>query len=106
MGTAHPEAKYWSGGSSSDPHYSFFARLRITSVYYFGGFGNVSYLGWIPLDLFHASYALRRSKEEVLRNWLDPARGLPREGEDGAVLMEQVFAESRDVAQGRFRIQG
>jgi hypothetical protein len=94
----HPEAKFWSGGSSSDPHYSYFARFRVTSVYYFGGFGNVSWIGWIPLELFHAAYAQRRSRQVVEQHWPNPGRGLGIGGQ------EEMWSEGI-VQKERFRIQ-
>ena len=42
----HPDAKLWTPGN--DIHESYWARLVVEEVYWFGGFGDRSYIGWIP----------------------------------------------------------
>lgn len=44
----HPDAKYWLPGSRV--HKSDFVRLVVQQVYWVGGFGDRSYIGWIPVD--------------------------------------------------------
>ena len=44
----HPDAKYWLPGS--DIHMSEWVRLVVQEVYFFGGFGDRAYIGWIPMD--------------------------------------------------------
>lgn len=46
----HPDAEVVAPGR--DVHASNFYTLDIESLYYFGGFGNVSYIGLIPLDIY------------------------------------------------------
>lgn len=43
---AHPEAHIWLPGN--DIHFSEFVRLVVDEVYWFGGFGDRSYIGWVP----------------------------------------------------------
>ncbi|KAI5816600.1 pyridoxamine 5'-phosphate oxidase-domain-containing protein [Pyronema omphalodes] len=45
----HPDAKWWSG---DDFHGNYWTRLEVKSVYWVGGFGNVAYIGWIPVELY------------------------------------------------------
>ncbi|RFU32613.1 hypothetical protein B7463_g3746, partial [Scytalidium lignicola] len=44
----HPDAKYWLPGN--DIHESEWARLVVEDIYFFGGFGDRSYIGWIPIE--------------------------------------------------------
>ena len=44
----HPDAKYWLPGN--DIHKSGWVRLVVEKVYWFGGFGDRSYISWIPID--------------------------------------------------------
>lgn len=44
----HPDAKYWLPGN--DIHVSEWVRLVVEEVYWFGGFGDRAYIGWIPVD--------------------------------------------------------
>ena len=44
----HPDAKYWLPGN--DIHESGWVRLVVEKVYWFGGFGDRAYIGWIPVD--------------------------------------------------------
>lgn len=48
----HPDAKIWTPGN--DIHESWWARLVVEEVYWFGGFGDRAYIGWIPADVFRA----------------------------------------------------
>lgn len=41
----HPEAKIWSPGN--DIHESWWARLVVKEVYWFGGFGDRAWIGWL-----------------------------------------------------------
>jgi hypothetical protein len=45
---AHPDARLWLPGN--DIHESYFARLVVDSIYWFGGFGDRAYIGWIDIN--------------------------------------------------------
>lgn len=49
----HPDSEIVAPGR--DVHSSQFYTLDIESIYYFGGFGNVSFIGFIPTDVYHAA---------------------------------------------------
>ncbi|WVW84983.1 hypothetical protein I302_107019 [Kwoniella bestiolae CBS 10118] len=51
----HPDSKYWLPGNEDSPHTSYWARLDIDRIYYVGGFGDVHYIGPIPVDLYAKS---------------------------------------------------
>ncbi|KAH8811478.1 pyridoxamine 5'-phosphate oxidase-domain-containing protein [Xylogone sp. PMI_703] len=44
----HPDAKYWLPGN--DIHESEWVRLVVEDIYFFGGFGDRAYIGWIPIE--------------------------------------------------------
>jgi len=44
----HPDAVAWMPGN--DIHESYWTRLVVDEVFWFGGFGDRAYIGWIPLD--------------------------------------------------------
>ncbi|KAI9848017.1 MAG: hypothetical protein M1838_000663 [Thelocarpon superellum] len=46
---AHPDSKPWVPGPGS-VHMSQWARLVVTDVYWFGGFGNVALIQWLPIE--------------------------------------------------------
>ncbi len=48
----HPDAELWTPGN--DIHESWWARLVVEQVYWFGGFGDRAYIGWIPADVYRA----------------------------------------------------
>lgn len=48
----HPDAKIWTPGN--DIHDSWWAKLVVAEVYWFGGFGDRAYIGWIPADVYRA----------------------------------------------------
>lgn len=48
----HPDANIWTPGN--DIHESWWARLLVEEVYWFGGFGDRAYIGWIPADVYRA----------------------------------------------------
>jgi len=51
----HPDSRMWDGPDG--PHGSFWARLVVEKVFYFGGFGDRAAIGWIPPDLYrHAGF--------------------------------------------------
>lgn len=78
---------------------AFFARLRITKVFAFDGFGNVAYIGWVPLDLYKSSGKSMRSKKQVHRKWPIPIQ--PEEG----LAIEQLFAEGgEEIAEGEEKV--
>ncbi|BGP54779.1 hypothetical protein JCM8202_003288 [Rhodotorula sphaerocarpa] len=114
---AHPDARGWvpPGG----PHAAFYARFRVQKVYAFNGFGDVAFIGWVPLDLYRASGAKMRSRKEVHRHWPVPQQPEQDEliglEEEHAVRIlpyeEEVSGEEQPSAQlarprkDRFRIQ-
>ncbi|KAK6907769.1 hypothetical protein L486_05690 [Kwoniella mangroviensis CBS 10435] len=51
----HPDSKYWLPGNDNSPHTSYWARLDIDRIYYVGGFGDIHYIGAIPVDLYAKS---------------------------------------------------
>ena len=48
----HPDAKIWTPGNKI--HDSWWARLVVAEIYWFGGFGDRAYIGWIPADVYRA----------------------------------------------------
>lgn len=139
---AHPDARGWvpPGG----PHAAFYARFRVQKVYAFvrpilafpcreflregrltpprprqNGFGDVAFIGWVPLDLYRASGAKMRSRKEVHRHWPVPQQPEQDEliglEEEHAVRIlpyeEEVSGEEQQPAElarprkDRFRIQ-
>ncbi|GAA6004872.1 hypothetical protein JCM10207_008436 [Rhodosporidiobolus poonsookiae] len=86
---SHPDARGWQGPNG--PHSSFYARFRIHQVYAFDGFGDVAYIGWVPLDLYRASGAKMRNEDEVHADW-----PVPRQPED---------PNSALFREARFRVQ-
>lgn len=49
----HPDAEIVAPGR--DVHSSTFYTMNVDSLYYFGGFGNVSYIGFIPMELYKSA---------------------------------------------------
>lgn len=49
----HPDAEIVAPGR--DVHSSKWFTMNVASLYYFGGFGNVSYIGFIPVDMYKAA---------------------------------------------------
>ncbi|GAA5955506.1 hypothetical protein JCM8115_006773 [Rhodotorula mucilaginosa] len=103
---AHPDARGWvpPGG----PHAAFYARFRVHKVYAFNGFGDVAYIGWVPLDLYRASGALMRSEKEVHRHWPVPQQ--PEQDELVGIEQDAVarilpVQEAAQAGKDRFRIQ-
>lgn len=83
------------------------------------GFGDVAFIGWVPLDLYRASGAKMRSRKEVHRHWPVPQQPEQDEliglEEEHAVRIlpyeEEVSGEEQQPAElarprkDRFRIQ-
>ena len=46
----HPDAKLWTPGNKI--HESYWARLVVEEIYWFGGFGDRAYIGWIPEEVW------------------------------------------------------
>lgn len=75
------------------------------------GFGDVAYIGWVPLDLYRASGAKMRSEKEAHRDWPVPRQ--PEEAGVAALFGERVGVseevaedeEGKTKKEGRFRIQ-
>jgi Pyridoxamine 5'-phosphate oxidase len=44
----HPDSVIWMPGN--DIHESHWVRLAVKEVYWFGGFGDRAYIGWIPVE--------------------------------------------------------
>ena len=66
---AHPDAEVWKPGN--DIHTSWWGRLIVDEIYFFGGFGDRAWIGWIPVETWRSI-----SAEEV--------EGCKLAGEDGA----------------------
>jgi len=63
----HPDSIIWQPGN--DIHESEWVRLVVKEVYWFGGFGDRAYIGWIPLETW----------QDISEEEIDSAR-LPGEG--------------------------
>ena len=63
----HPDAHEWTPDNPEAPHAAKWFKFYVDSVYYFGGppchpvirelivgFGNVSYIGFLPIDLYRS----------------------------------------------------
>ncbi|KAK4684321.1 hypothetical protein P7C73_g5869, partial [Tremellales sp. Uapishka_1] len=48
----HPDAKSWLPSTPDAPHFSVWARFDIEDIYYVGGFGDVHYIGHVPVELY------------------------------------------------------
>jgi len=46
----HPDAELWIPGN--DIHESWWGRLVVEGVYFFGGFGDRAFIGWIPVEIW------------------------------------------------------
>ncbi|GMK53747.1 hypothetical protein CspeluHIS016_0103330 [Cutaneotrichosporon spelunceum] len=57
----HPDAKWWIPGDADGAHTSRWARMDVDSIYYVGGFGNVGWIGHIPVENFAS--ALEKEKK-------------------------------------------
>ncbi|WWC71028.1 uncharacterized protein I206_104981 [Kwoniella pini CBS 10737] len=69
----HPDSKFWLPGNSDSPHFSLWARLDLDTIYYVGGFGNIHYIGSIPVDLYAKSqYKVQKDyklkENDILQN--------------------------------------
>ncbi|EJD52579.1 hypothetical protein AURDEDRAFT_181152 [Auricularia subglabra TFB-10046 SS5] len=62
---AHPDSAAWLPGKPDAPHRAYWARFDPHSVYYVGGFGDVHYIGYIPLDLYAASVPEARAERVI-----------------------------------------
>lgn len=82
------------------------------------GFGDVAFIGWVPLDLYRSSGAKMRSEKEVHRDWPVPRQ--PEEndglgvvdlfgehGGDHGVFRAMPVAQSdvEEKRSERFRVQ-
>lgn len=70
------------------------------------GFGDVAYIGWVPLDLYRESGAKMRSAKEAHRDWPVPRQ--PEEAGLATLFGEQLVEEDAEVERNtkeRFRIQ-
>lgn len=47
---SHSDAEIWAPGA--DVHESWWGRLVVREVYFFGGFGDRARIGWIPLEIW------------------------------------------------------
>lgn len=86
---AHPDARGWI--PPNGPHSAFYARLRVNRVYDFGGFGDVAFIGWLPLELYREAGAKMRSEKEVKKDWPEPKQ--PEEELLGSWKMNEMFEE-------------
>jgi hypothetical protein len=58
----HPDAKWWIPEDAHGAHVSKWARFDPTEIYYIGGFGNVGWIGHIPVENF--AKELEKEKEK------------------------------------------
>ena len=61
----HPDAHEWTPDNPDAPHSASWYQFKVESVYYFGGFGNVSYIGFLPIDLYRSVDLSSNWKMEV-----------------------------------------
>lgn len=68
---SHPDAKLWTPGN--DIHESWWARLVVEEVYWFGGFGDRAYIGWIPVEVYRAVTAEEVNKARLVgeKGWVE-----------------------------------
>ena len=52
--STHPDAAPWVPDVQGKIHDSHWARLVVEQAYWVGGFGNVAYIGWIPMDIWRS----------------------------------------------------
>lgn len=85
------------------------ASRRTHSFLLQNGFGDVAYIGWVPLDLYRTSGALMRSEKEVHRHWPVPQQ--PEQDElvgveqDAVAQILPVAEAAAQARKDRFRIQ-
>ena len=60
----HPDSRLWWPGN--DIHESWWGRFVVREVYWFGGFGDRSYIGWISLEDWEAAGDVEVEEEEGL----------------------------------------
>ena len=51
---AHPDAASWVPDAKDKIHESHWVRLVVEQIYWVGGFGNVAYIGWIPVSVWQS----------------------------------------------------
>ena len=75
----HPEARIWAPGM--DVHPSWWARLVVEEVYFFGGFGDRARIAWLPIDDWRGTpqhevdeYRLVGEKDFSPQPWTDGAQ--------------------------------
>ncbi|KDE07942.1 hypothetical protein, variant [Microbotryum lychnidis-dioicae p1A1 Lamole] len=84
----HGDARGWAG--EKGPHSSVWGRLRVEKVYAFDGFGDVAYIGWVPLEMYREATSKMRSEKQVKKDW-----PVPRQPDDsGLVSARWLFAET------------
>lgn len=92
----HPEASIWEPGT--DIHESWWGRLVVQEVYFFGGFGDRARIGWIPLQEWQGVKReeweeYRLVGEEGYEEWANrggsKGRDKEEEEEEGKVLRLQ-----------------
>ncbi|SCZ99236.1 BZ3500_MvSof-1268-A1-R1_Chr7-1g09443 [Microbotryum saponariae] len=84
----HGDARGWAG--EKGPHSSVWGRLRVEKVYAFDGFGDVAYIGWVPLEMYREATSKMRSQKQVKKDW-----PVPRQPDDsGLVSARWLFAET------------
>ncbi|KAL7267104.1 hypothetical protein RUND412_010320 [Rhizina undulata] len=86
----HPDAALWLPGNKI--HESEWVRFEVETVYWIGGFGNVAYIGFIPLNLYKDMTLSAEDVEEVMRG---------ESGEQGSNTLQRVLGGLRKfVFQG------
>ena len=101
--TEHPEATIWEPGT--DIHESWWGRLVVREVYFFGGFGDRARIGWIPIQEWRGVTA-----DEIKEYRLVGEEGYEEfwareEGKLGRDLGGERVGEKGDGEEQVFRIQ-
>lgn len=79
--------------------------MTVDRVYCVDGFGNVAYIGWLPLEEYRAAGKKMRSEKEVRKHWPVPRQPEGDELVDASTLFLASEATEEIAAEGRLRIQ-
>ncbi|KAK9463743.1 pyridoxamine 5'-phosphate oxidase-domain-containing protein [Lipomyces oligophaga] len=85
----HPDAKAWLPGNKV--HDTSFMKFDVESVYWLGGFGNVAYIGDIPVDMYK-NVTLEGHPKPPFKHPHQPA-----EGDDSALTFDPKSVEIMDM---------
>jgi len=78
----HSDAEIWSPGN--DIHESWWGKLVVEEFYWFGGFGDRAYIGWIPIEEWRGV-----TEEEVANARLVGEKGYKGEGQNYVIKDEK-----------------